>query len=461
MGIEANDGAAAGIKKDGFGEDFIWGVSASAPQTEGAWNIDGKGPSNWDVFSERRKKVLNGDTPKIACDFYNRYEEDISIVKSLNIPNFRFSLSWSRILPEGTGRINQKGIDFYHRLIDACLEKNIESWVTLFHWDLPYELEKKGGWSNRDIIHWFEEYVSLCVRSFKDKVKHWMVMNEPMVFTGAGHFLGTHPPGKKGLRNFLPALHHTVLCNAIGARVVKREDPQSEVGTTFSCSYITPYSNGSRDSAAAKRIDALLNRLFIEPSLGLGYPFADIQILKRIEKYILPGDENLMRADFDFIGIQNYTREVVAHSYFVPYLHARLVPANKRKVYRTSMDWEVYPESIYYMLKKFSGYAGVKKIIITENGAAFPDKIEGGKVNDTERINFLSDYLTQVSRAKQEGLKADGYFIWALTDNFEWTEGYLPRFGLVHIDFETQKRTIKESGYWYKKLIGSLVAAEH
>ncbi|MEI7801592.1 MAG: GH1 family beta-glucosidase [Bacteroidota bacterium] len=436
-----------------FGNDFIWGISASALQSEGAHNTDGKGNSIWDTFSDHRKKILNGDTPKKASEFYHRYKEDIAIIKSLHIPNFRFSISWSRILPNGIGEINQPGIDFYNRVIDECLANNIEPWVTLYHWDLPLALSHKGGWTNREIIHWFTEYASLCIRTFGDRVKHWMILNEPMVFTGAGYFLGVHAPGEKGLKKFLPAVHHAVLCQAIGAKVIKSENALTEVGSTFSCSYITPNSNSDKDHAAANRIDALINRLFIETALGLGYPYNELPLLKKIEKYIKPGDEKLMKADFDFIGLQNYTREVVAHTYFVPYLQAKVIRANKRKVYHTTMDWEVYPEAIYEMIKKISNYAGVKKIIVTENGAAFHDEVQNEKINDEERIIYLSNYLKQVHRAKADGHKISGYFVWALTDNFEWTEGYYPRFGLVHVNFETQKRIIKQSGYWYKNFL--------
>jgi beta-glucosidase len=437
------------LNKKLFGDNFAFGVSLSALQTEGAFDEDGKGLSIWDTF----QKIKNKDNPKIACDFYNRYKEDIAIAASLNITNFRFSLSWSRILPSGTGTVNQTGLDFYHRVIDACRENNIEPWITLYHWDLPQVLEDKGGWTNRAMIDWFSEYVSVCVRAFKDKVKYWMVLNEPMAFTGAGYFLGDHAPGKKGLKNFLQAVHHTAMCQGAGYRMIKKEYQEAEVGSTFSCSYFTPYSTSARDIQAVNRIDALLNRLFVETSLGLGYPFDDLPILKKIEKYFHAGDLELMKADFDFIGIQNYTREAVKHTFYHPRLKATLVPADKRKVYHTSMNWEVYPESIYEMIKKFSAYRGVKKIIVTENGAAFPDKVENGKINDEERIHYLSQYIQQVLRAKQEGYPVNGYFVWSLTDNFEWAEGYHPRFGLVYIDFKNQQRIIKESGYWYKKLL--------
>lgn len=441
------------INAKDFGNDFIWGVSASALQTEGAFDTDGKGLSIWDEFSTKKNKIFNNDSPKIACDFYNNYREDIALIKKLGIPNFRISISWPRILPNGIGKVNQKGLDFYHKVIDACHEFGIEPWITLYHWDLPLELENKGGWVNRNILKWFEEYVDLCVHAFKNKVKYWMVLNEPMVFTGAGYFLGVHAPGKKGLSNFLAAMHHAVLCQAIGLKTIKKIQPQAEVGTTFSCSYVTPYSNSNIDLQAGKRIDALLNRAFIEPSLGLGYPKETIPFLKKIEKYFKPGDEELMQADFDFIGIQNYTREVVEYSFLIPYLKAKLVPADKRKVYHTQMDWEVYPEAIYEMIKKFSAYKNVKKIIITENGASFPDEVKQNEVNDQARENYISSYLKQVLKAKQEGYKIDGYFVWSLTDNFEWAEGYHQRFGLVYVNFNTQRRIIKNSGLWYKAFL--------
>lgn len=444
---------ADSLKASLFGDDFIWGVSSSALQTEGAYNFEGKGLSIWDEFSMRKKKIYNNDTPAIASNFYTHYKEDIAIIKKLGIPNFRFSLSWARILPNGTGEINQKGIDFYHHVIDTCIESGIEPWITLYHWDLPLELEKKGGWVNRDILKWFEEYVSVCANAFKHKVKYWMVLNEPMVFTGAGYFLGIHAPGKKGLSNFLPAMHHAVLCQAIGFNTIKKNHPGAQVGTTFSCSFIMPYSNSKRDVLAAKRIDALLNRAFIEPSIGMGYPKETIPFFKKMKKYIHPGDEELMKADFDFIGIQNYTREIVRHRFYIPYLKAKVVPANKRKVYHTQMNWEVYPDAIYEMIKKYSTYPAVKKIIITENGASFPDEVEKSKIVDLTRQHFISSYLEKVLKAKKEGLKIEGYFVWSLTDNFEWAEGYRQRFGLVYINFHSQRRIIKESGHWYKNFL--------
>ncbi|MHB8261493.1 MAG: GH1 family beta-glucosidase [Bacteroidia bacterium] len=436
-----------------FGKDFIWGVSSSAYQTEGAHDADLKGLSIWDEFSNRKKKIAKNHNGNVACHFYYHYEDDLKLMHSLGIRNFRFSISWSRILPYGHGIVNLKGIDFYNRLINYCLELGITPWITLYHWDLPLELEKKGGWTNRDIVGWFSEYAALCAKHFGDRVKNWMILNEPLVFTGAGYFFGIHAPGKKGLSNFLAAVHHAVLCQAEGGRVIKGICPTAQVGTTFSSSHIHPYTNSEKDIAAAQRIDALLNRLFLEPILGLGYPFHKIPLMNRIEKYMKADDENLLPFDFDFIGIQNYTREVVKHSFITPFLKASIVRAEKRKVPVTAMNWEIYPEGIYHVLKLYNEYAGIKKIYITENGAAFKDKLVKGKVHDKERINFYTEYLQQVLKAKKEGVKVEGYFSWSFTDNFEWAEGYSPRFGLVYVDFENQQRILKESAHWFKNFL--------
>ena len=441
--------------KADFGDDFKWGVSTAAYQIEGAHNVDGKGASIWDHFAKQKRKITNNNHGDEACDFYNRYVEDILMLDHLNIREFRFSIAWSRIMPEGRGAQSEAGIAFYNRVINLCLELNITPWVTLYHWDLPQQLELKGGWTNRDVVSWFSDYVYCCVSHFGDRVKHWMVLNEPLVFTGAGYFLGVHAPGKKGLSTFLAAAHHAALSQAEGGRIIKDLYSDSKVGTTFSYSHIDAASDRNKDVAAAVKVDALLNRLFIEPLLGLGYPLLELKFLQAIEKYIKPGDECRLAFEMDFIGLQNYTREVVAHAPFVPALRARIIKANKRAVNHTVMNWEVYPPAIYHALKRLDGYAGVKQIIVTENGAAFTDLIVNNRIDDAERIAFLKAYIGEVLRAKKEGVKVNGYFVWTLLDNFEWAEGYHPKFGLIHVDFKTQKRIVKASGKWYSELISS------
>jgi beta-glucosidase len=441
------------ISKSDFGPGFKWGISSSAYQTEGAWDADGKGKSIWDVFSNTRGKIYRDHNGNMACDFYHLYLQDLELLNRLGIPNYRFSLSWSRILPSGIKPVNIAGIDFYNRVIDECLSLGIEPWITLYHWDLPYELEKKGGWTNRDIISWFSDYVSLCIKYFGDRVKYWMILNEPMVFTGAGYYMGVHAPGKKGMKNFLAAIHHAALCQAEGGRVVRSMLPDASVGTTFSSSLIQPKGISLPDIMAAQRVDAFLNRMFVEPLAGLGYPFSDLKFLRRMEPFIKSGDENKLAFNMDFIGVQNYTREIVASSCIKPVLKAKVIKAVKRNVETSVMNWEVYPESIHHMLTKFSKYKSFKEIIVTESGVAFPDVVHEEKVNDEKRRYYLEQCIKQVLKSRQEGVNVNGYFVWSLTDNFEWAEGYKPRFGLVYIDFETQERIIKESGYWFNRLL--------
>ena len=440
--------------KADFGANFKWGVAAASYQIEGAVKEDGRGPSIWDIFSHTKKKVRHGHTGDVACDFYHRYRDDIGLVRDMNFDVFRFSLAWPRIIPEGHGKVNQKGLDFYKGVIDTCIEFGIEPWITLFHWDLPQALQNKGGWTNREIVNWFVEYVDVCTKALGDKVKNWMVLNEPMAFVAVGHLLGMHAPGEKSVKQFIAATHHATLCQAEGGRVVRANVTGANVGSTFSCSHVDPKSDAKRHVNARRKVDVLINRLFIEPALGLGYPIDDLGLLNRLEEHILPGDEEKMKFDFDFIGLQNYTRILARFSLWPPVVWANQVKPHKIKgAELTEMEWEVYPEGIYKILKQFSAYEGIDKIIVTENGAAFPDTLEDNHVHDVKRVKFYRDYLKNVLKAKREGVNIQGYFAWTLMDNFEWAEGYDPRFGIVYVDFATQKRTIKDSGYWFQHFL--------
>ena len=445
--------------KADFGKNFKWGVATASYQIEGAWNIDGKSPSIWDTFTHKKKTIRNGDNGDVACDFYHRYEDDIALVKEMNMDVFRFSLSWSRLLPNGTGAPNPKGVDFYHRVIDRCLELGVEPWITLYHWDLPQILEDKGGWPSRNILGWFEEYADFCTRTYGDKVKNWMVLNEPAGFCAAGYIAKYHAPGKRGLKKFTRALHHAAMCQAEGGRIIRANVPDSNTGTTLSCAHVEPKNDKKKHQKAAQRIDAVLNRLFIEPCLGMGYPVNDgaEKLLGRVEKHMLPGDEEKLKFDFDFIGLQNYTRTVARKSLFPPVLWANEHKPEKRGVPSdriTEMNWEVYPEGIYKILKQFAAYKNMPPIIVTENGASFPDFVTAdGKIHDRRRKEYYQAYIANVLKAKRDGVDVRGYFAWTLMDNFEWAEGYHPRFGLVHVDFETQERRMKDSGLWFKEFL--------
>lgn len=437
-----------------FASDFYWGVSASAFQTEGAYNLDGKGLSIWDHFTDLKRKVKGGVNAKVATDFYKLYHEDLDFIEWMNCRNFRFSFAWSRIFPDGIGKLNSKGVDFYDRLIDSCLERNIVPWVTLYHWDLPLALEKRGGWRNRDVVSWFEEYTQFCALHFGDRLKNWMVLNEPTAFTGLGYFMGIHAPGKKGLKNFLPAMHHAALAQATGGRILKSLNTDFNVGTTLSFSPVEPYRNRKSDDRAALRVDALLNRLFLEPLLGLGYPFEDLAAFKSAEKYILENDEANLQFDFDFIGVQNYSREVVRSSILTPIVNAKLIDAKKRKVEQTAMGWENRPQALYQVLNKLSSYTNIPPLIVTETGIALKEHPnDKGVIEDQDRIQFLSRSISAVKQSIAEGVNLKGYFVWSLTDNFEWAEGYGPQFGLIYIDYDELIRYPKQSAYWYKNFL--------
>jgi beta-glucosidase len=423
----------------------------AAVQNEGAWNIDGKGPSIWDTFARRQGRIKGGGKPIIACDFYHRYKDDILLARALGFAVFRFSISWARILPEGIGRVNREGIAFYHRVIDECLKLGMIPYVTLYHWDLPLALEKEGGWASHLMLKWFTRYATLCAEEYGDKVKDWIVLNEPFGFTSLGYMLGRHAPGRMGLTNFLPAIHHAALAQAEGGRILRQKVPNAHIGTTFSCSEVIPYTDSPEDIQAAKRLDILMNRLFIEPALGRGYPREDFRFLERLElhnkswKYT-----ERMHFNFDFIGIQNYFPIVVRHNALIPIVQASEVKAASRKVPHTAMGWEINPDSFYRIIKRFWLYGGVKEIIVSESGASFKDELVDGAINDQQRIEYHQQYLLALLKAKKEGVNIKGYFAWTLTDNFEWAEGYKARFGLIHVDFDTQLRTIKDSGYWFR-----------
>ncbi|MGN7721435.1 GH1 family beta-glucosidase [Chitinophaga sp. 22620] len=441
--------------REDFGHDFKWGVVISAFQNEGSHDVHGKGLSIWDAFQDRKGRIKDRTHARTACDFYNRYREDIFLARSLGFTVFRFSLSWPRIMPKGTGAVNQPGIDFYHRVIDTVLEAGMEPYVTLYHWDLPQALEQKGGWCHRGTVFAFEEFANLCARAYGHKVKNWIVLNEPFGFTSLGYMLGVHAPGKFGLSYFFPAVHHVALAQAEGGRAVRTEVSGARIGTTYSCSQIIPYTNNERDQQAALRADALFNRLFIEPALGLGYPTDVFPLLKRIgRRYTLWRDWEKLPFDFDFIGVQNYFPLVIRYNAFMPYIQASEVKPGSRRVPQTALGWEISGSGMYNILQQFSAYEGVKEIMITESGAAFKDTMVNGAVNDTDRTAYFQEYLQAVLRAKRAGVPVTGYFAWTLTDNFEWAEGYNARFGLVHVDHETQARTVKASGHWFRELLG-------
>lgn len=441
--------------KSDFGEDFYWGVSIASAQNEGAVDVDGKGPSIWDVFAGKKGNIRSNHSPAAACDFYNRYKEDIHTARSMGFNAFRFSISWPRIMPDGKDNINPKGIRFYHDVIDACLAAGLTPFVTLYHWDLPHVLEEKGGWTSSLVVEWFAAFVKVCAKEYGDKVKNWIILNEPLSFTSLGYMLGKHAPGKAGLHHFLPAVHHAALAQAEGGRVLRVWVNDANIGTTFSCSEVLPHTASEEDMLAASRIDLLMNRLFIEPLFTGSYPVHENFPL--IEKLYFSNKtwrvQERLQFDFDFIGLQSYFPVVVKHSSLIPYIQATQVKAKKRKVPSTDMGWEINPGSFYRILKKFAQYSAVKNIIVTENGAAFNDVVVNDAIDDIHREAYFREHVAALLRARAEGVPVNGYFAWTLTDNFEWSEGYHPKFGLVHVDHTTQERKLKRSGYWWQHFL--------
>jgi beta-glucosidase len=434
------------IKASDFGNDFLWGVAVAAAQIEGASDKYGKGPSIWDTFAKK---------PGNACDFYHRFREDLALVKFLNFKVFRFSISWPRLLPFGSGLINQEGIKFYHEVIDECLKLDIVPYITLYHWDLPEALEQEGGWASFSVNGAFNSFVELCGREYGDKVKNWIVMNEPFGFTSLGYMLGIHAPGQTGLTNFFTAVHHAAIAQADGGRILRSEVSSANIGTTFSCSEIIPFTDSAADQLAAKRMDSLVNRLFIEPLLGMGYPTSDWDVLEKFAiKHSTWRHTTRLTFDFDYIGLQNYFPLTVKYNAFVPVLQAWEVKAKTRKKPFTAMGWEVNAKSFYNIIKQFAAYPQIKKLMITENGAAYKDILgPDGKVHDQERIAYFEQYLTALLEFKKEGFPITGYMAWTLMDNFEWAEGFDKRFGLIYTNFKTQERTVKDSGYWFKEFL--------
>lgn len=442
------------MKREDFGKDFSWGVTLSAFQNEGFANAEGKGPSIWDAFTANPQgKIANNDVVGNAAEFYLRYKDDIRLAASLGFNSFRFSLAWTRIQPNGYGIVNSKGVDFYSKVIDECLKNGLEPWITIYHWDLPLALEAEGGWCNRDIVGRFADFTDISTRAFGDRAKRWIVMNEPMSFLGLGYFMGYHAPERTGIGSFLQASHHAVLSMAESGRVVKRNIPDSEVGPALSCSYVAPSSPWILNIRAAKRVEAVLNRMYIEPLLGLGYPTGRVPALMLINKYIKEGDEQRMAFDFDFIGLQYYFRVVAKFSMFNPGVFAKEVSPTARGAKLNAMNLEVYPRGMRKVLELYSSYPQIKKLIVTESGVCYSDKQEEGRVKDKKRVKYHQKMLRNVKKAIKKGINVKGYFVWTLVDNFEWREGYAPRFGLIYNDFKTQQRIVKQSGYWFKSFL--------
>jgi len=435
-----------------FPENFLWGAATASYQIEGAVFEGGRGTTVWDVFSDTPGKVDNGDSGEVACDHYHRYPEDVAIMKQLGLHAYRLSVAWARILPEGTGAVNQAGLDFYDKLIDTLLGNGIRPFITLYHWDLPQALEDKGGWTNRDIVDWFGEYTQAITKRLGDRVKDWMTLNEPWVFTFLGYAIGIHAPGHQDLDMYLKASHHSIMAHARAMSIIRANVSNSEAGIVLNPAWADPHTDSLQDQLAVQRQLSFQNRWWLHPLYKGEYPADMMAIYGERMDFIKANDFDEVKANpTDFLGTNFYTRQVVkADPYSPEGLKLSTVRQNRE---HTEMDWEVSPEAIYNMLKHINDEYAPAKFYITENGAAFVDVPEGDAVHDPRRVAYYQQYLANCHRAIQDGIPLKGYFAWSLLDNFEWALGYSKRFGIVYVDYATQRRIIKDSGKWYAQTI--------
>ncbi len=441
-----------------FPQGFYWGTATAAYQIEGAWNEDGKGEPIWDHFDHPSGKIKDGTNANVACDHYHRSREDIALIRALHLNSYRFSVSWPRIQPNGSGEPNQKGLDFYRRLVDALLEARIRPMLTLYHWDLPQALEDAGGWPNRDLAGRFADYAEIVAHALGDRVEYWTLLNEPAAFTSLGYLDGKHAPGRSSIFAFLRATHTANLAQGAGFRAVKGVRPKVRVGSAFSMSPCEPVTDSEDDRLATERAHAITNIWFLDPPLRGRYPEVfsfNPAVLMKIQQ----DDMNLVRAPFDFIGINIYSRTVVSATALgerLSNLRFFFLPARMqggRKGPKTDIGWEVWPGSIYEMVMRITRDYNRPVLEITENGCAYNDALDSsGNVNDARRIAYHQQYLSELARAIREGADVRSYHAWSLLDNFEWAEGFSQRFGLVYVDYKTQKRTVKKSGEWYAKV---------
>ena len=441
-----------------FPKDFIWGGAASSYQIEGAAYKDGGGLSVWDMFVRQDGKIVNQDTGHNACDHVARYKDDITLMSDIGFQAYRFSVSWPRVLPNGTGSVNQKGLDFYSKLVDTLLEKNITPWLTLFHWDFPYDLFCKGGWLNRDSADWFADYTEIVVDKLSDRVAHWCTINEPQVYIGLGHQEGIHAPGLKlGFAECLLGGHNTLRAHGKAVQTIRsRSILTSKICASQACKVAIPDDESGYDVLAARermfdiRERNFFNSTWFSDPIFLGeYPSDGVDLFGSDMPRILDGDMETIAQPLDYFG---------TNIYWGDYIRANgerggEVVARDNLAY-TDFNWPVTPEALYWG-PKFFHERYRSPVVITENGMAAADHLTDGRVHDEARIGFLEQYLSQFGRAIQDGVDCAGYFVWSVLDNFEWAEGYSKRFGIIHVDYETQKRTLKDSAYWYKQVIES------
>lgn len=446
-------GSNAGALARRFPPDFRWGFAASAYQVEGAATEDGRGPSIWDTFSRQPGAIVNGDTGDVACDHYHRFREDVRLMAELGASAYRFSISWPRVLPLGTGSVNQRGVDFYRRLVDELLAAGVEPMVNLFHWDLPQALQDRGGFANPEVVGWFTDYSALIASQLGDRVKDWMTFNEPGVFAFLAHAHGIHAPGMRHWPTAIRVADNQLRAHAAAADVIRAVVPGARIGIAVDVNHAAPATDSERDRLAADQWSAARDRWFLDPLFGRGYPKVGLDAHQGAGH--LDGVElsNPPAGGLDYLGLNYYRRETVSANSDQPF-DWTVTPVEGAEV--TEMGWEVEPDGLRTVLLDLHRTYAPADIVITENGAAYVDVVDSdGQVRDSEREHFLARHVVAVADAIESGVPVSGYYVWSLLDNFEWSYGYSMRFGLVHVDFATQRRTVKQSGRWYQALTTS------
>jgi beta-glucosidase len=460
-----------------FPDGFVWGSATAAYQIEGAVHADGRRPSIWDTFSHQPGRIVDGTNGDVACDHYHRWHEDVALMADIGLGSYRFSVAWPRVVPDGAGEVNQAGLDFYRRLADTLLEHGITPLATLYHWDLPQALQDLGGWTNRDTAQRFAEYARVVAEALGDRVNSFATLNEPWCAAFLGHASGVHAPGLTDNAAALAAGHHLNLAHGLGVTAMRAELPRSaELSVTLNLALVRPASEDPADLAAAQHVDGLTNRFFLDPMLRGRYPAQVLEDLRHLTdwSFIQDGDEASINAGIDLLGINYYSPTLIAAptpalrsevsgrwvndpmsaSGPSPYPGTDLALSVPQDGPYTAMNWRIdAPSFTELLLRVHADYPGIP-LVITENGAAFEDHVEdGGRIRDTDRIAYVRDHVTAVHSAIERGADVRGYFVWSLLDNFEWAWGLSKRFGLVHVDFPSGERRLKDSALWYRDVI--------
>ena len=434
-----------------FPKDFLWGAATSSYQIEGAASEEGRGECIWTRFSHTPGNVYKGHTGDVACDHYHRYQEDVALMQKIGLDAYRFSISWPRVIPQGIGETNPKGLDFYDRLVDELLAAEIIPFVTLYHWDLPQALQDKGGWENPDSVKWFRDYAALMSEHLGDRVKNWVTHNEPWVVAFLGNMIGEHAPGYQDPRKAYVVAHHVLLSHGAAVPVLRENVPDAKIGLVNAESARTPASDTPEDKAAVELSTSLGSGWFLDPIYKGHYPPDAVEFLGETLDGIDLDAVSKAQQPLDYLGVNYYFRHYEKAG---PDGAPQIVPQDD--VPKTTMDWEIYPQGMLEMLRRINETYDPGELYITENGAAFDDPLpQNGVVEDPDRVDYLAKHFAVAKQAVEEGIPLKGYFVWSLMDNFEWAHGYHQTFGIIHVDFETMERTPKRSALYYKEWIAN------